>query len=447
MPAKREQLQEVGVSGLMYSGGQVKEEFLAELKGKKGDKAYREMRHEPIVAACLATLKQLIKNAPIDVADGSDERANELVRSCVDDMSHTWPDLLDEILTMLAFGWSAVEICYKVRKGPQPSPGTSSRFNDGLIGWRKFAPRSQDSRDKWEFDDEGGIQALHQRTTQPSAKATIPIEKLLLFRLSSEKNNPEPAPLTRGAFIPWYCLKRIRTMEGVGVDRGLGGIPIIRAPGKVLAANATGNDAATRDALLEIGRNLRNHEQAFVAIPSDRDSAGHPLYEISLITADGFRAFNTGEIISRYTRDIAIALLCDFVLLGHEKVGSFALADSKTSITAMAVAGWLDGILAVFNRHAIPRLLRLNGMSVTDPPRFVRGDIETPDLATLAQYVGALSSAGVITPTPELEDKLLSLAHLPTPTGEGAEVGKRDAERAAFEALMGEAVRIAKSAN
>lgn len=443
MPARRkEATQEVGATGLQYTGGKVREEFLVELRGKRGEKTYKEMRHEPIVGACIGTLKRLVKNAPVDVADGSDERASELVRSAFDDLSQTWSDVLDEALTMLPFGWSALEIVYKVRNGENARPGLSSRFADGMLGWRKFAPRSQDSRDRWEFDDEGGVQALHQRTTMPASRAVIPIEKLLLFRLATEKGNPEPPPLTRNCFIPWYFLKHIRRLEGIGIDRGFGGIPKMTAPAKVLSPQAKGNDLATREAMIEIGKNLRNDEQSFIFLPSDRDANGNLLYDISLVTADGFRAHNTDAAIARYTRDIAMALLCDFVLLGHEKVGSFALADSKTSITAMAVAGWLDSILAVFNRHAIPRLLRLNGLSVVDPPRLVRGDIETPDLGTLAAYLTAVANAGLITPTPELEDKLLSIANLPTPSGEGT-VGKhRDAEQAAFKALVHEGMRL-----
>lgn len=433
----RPDMREVGVAGLKVSSGLVREEYLPELKGKKAEKVYREMAYDPAIAPCLGTLKQLLKAAPVTVQDGGDKLVGDFVRDAFADMSHSWSDALGEILTLLEYGWSASEICYKYRKGENERPGLSSRFNDGKIGWRKLAPRAQDSRDGWEFDEEGGVQAMRQVTTMPAHRATIPVEKMLLFKLDSQKGSPEPPPLTRAAYIPWYFLKHLRRMEGVGFERGLGGIPKINAPADVLSASATGAKGQMRDALLEIGKNLRDDEQAFVALPSDRFPDGSPMYDVSLITTQAGRGVDIDKALARYHRDCALVLLCDFILLGHEKVGSFALADSKTSVTALAVRGWLTSILETFNRHAIPRLLRLNGFSVIDPPRLVAGDVETPDLASLGSYVATLSGAGMaLFPNPELEDVLLRAASLPTATGQ-AEVGKRDF--ASLRALAAEA--------
>lgn len=435
--AAADNFREIGVSGLKHSGGLVREEYQTELKGRKAEKVYREMAYDPAIAPCLGVLKQLLRSVPITVKDGSDKLQGDFVRECMADMSHTWSDALSEILTCMDYGWSATEIVYKQRKGEQSSPGKSSRFNDGRIGWRKLAPRGQDTRDKWLFDDEGGIQAIVQVTTMPAHRATIPVEKLLLFKLNSEKGNPEPAPITRGAYSPWFYAKRLRMFEGIGIERGLGGIPKIEAPGDVLSPTATGNNALVRDQLFEIGKNLRTDEQSFIALPSNRDSNGNKLYDVTLLTTSGGRGIDIDVALARYHRDCALVLLCDFILLGHEKVGSFALADSKTSVTSLAIAGWLDAILSVFNRHAIPRLMRLNGWSTIDPPSLVRGDVETPDLAALAAYISALSGAGMaLFPDPELEDTLRRAASLPTATGND-EVGKRR-DWASLSALIGE---------
>lgn len=451
MPARRGRARdeaalftELGGTGTNAYGDQTRDEFVPELKGKRGDKTYREMAREPIVSACNLTLAQLLKNAKVNVSFGSDEQSGVLVETALADMSHTWSDFLDEVTSFFAFGWSAFEIVYKRRSGDQGTPGQSSRYDDGLMGWRKLAPRPQNTRKKWEIDDEGGIRALVQHTGRGLAE--IPIDKLGLFRMRSENNSPEPPPLTRGAYIPWYFLKRTRVFEGIGIERGFSGIPVISAPARVLSPDATAGELAMRQALQNIGANLRADEQAYLMLPSDRDASGNKLYDVELLTTAGVRSIDLDKVQARYTRDIAVAMLCDFLLLGHEKVGSFALADSKTSVTAMAVAGWLDGILEVFNRHLIPRLLRLNGLPVGDPPRLVRGDIETPDLQQLAAYIAALSGAGfALFPNPELEDHLLQAASLPTLSGEAA-VGKRrydrTAELAAFAGLVEEAKRL-----
>jgi hypothetical protein len=56
-----------------------------------------------------------------------------------------------------------------------------------------------------------------------------------------------------------------------------------------------------------------------------------------------------------------MTMLADFVLMGHENVGSFALSSDKTALFAVALGGWLDGIRDIFNLHAIPRLVAING--------------------------------------------------------------------------------------
>lgn len=48
-------------------------------------------------------------------------------------------------------------------------------------------------------------------------------------------------------------------------------------------------------------------------------------------------------------------------MLGQQAVGSFALADSKTQIFAMAIGTYLDVICEVFNNQGIPKLIDLNG--------------------------------------------------------------------------------------
>lgn len=418
---------ELGASGLKHSGGVILDEFQRELRGKKAAKTYREMAVDSTIGACLGTLKQLLKQVPVNVEDGGSDnehlRAGELVRTALDDMSHTWTDFMAEIATMLEFGWSASEIVYKRREGDNLEPGKASRYSDGMIGWRKFAPRAQETRDKWDFDEGGGVQALHQRTTSPSSMATIPIEKLLLFRGDSQKSSPEPPPILRPAYEPWYFGKKIRVLEGIGIDRDFGGIPLLRAPKDVLNAT-TEKNATTLAELKDIGANLRQDEQAYLLLPSDCDKDGNYLYDIELIGTGARRAYDTSAILQRYDRDKAIAMLCDFILLGHENVGSFALADSKTSVTAIAVAGWLDAILSVINRHAIPRLLTINGMPISAPPTLVRGDVEAPDLQTLGAYITSLANAGMpMFPNPELEDRLMQAASLPVPHGD-KEVGK-----------------------
>lgn len=116
----------------------------------------------------------------------------------------------------------------------------------------------------------------------------------------------------------------------------------------------------------------------------------------------------------RYERRIAMTMLADFVLMGHENAGSFALSSDKTALFAVALGGWLDGIADIFNLHAIPRLVALNGWPTDRCPRLVHGDIEAPNLAALGDNISKLYGAGMqLFPDGALENHLRRVAGLP----------------------------------
>src|ERR1017187_5438137 len=116
----------------------------------------------------------------------------------MEDMSSPWEDFIAECVTQFWFGFSLFEQVYKRRQGPDGK--TSSRFDDGLIGWRKFAPRAQESILYWIWDDEGGLQGAVQLAAPDYHTVPIPIEKLLLFRTTSLKNNPEGRSVLRNCY-------------------------------------------------------------------------------------------------------------------------------------------------------------------------------------------------------------------------------------------------------
>ena len=130
-----------GATGLKQYNGRVDEEWLNDLKGSRGIKAFREMAdNDPTVGAGLFAAKMLIRQAKWEVipADESEEadRWAYFLEECMDDMDHTWHDFISEVLSMLQYGWAYHEIVYKIRSGRTKEPETDSKYNDGLYGWR-----------------------------------------------------------------------------------------------------------------------------------------------------------------------------------------------------------------------------------------------------------------------------------------------------------------------
>ena len=144
---------ETGVTGLRRAGGYVQEEFLPKLAGYRAIQVYREMRdNDPVVGAILYAIDKLVRQVPWRVQPAStkleDQKMAKFLESCLIDMSTTWEDTISEILSMLAYGWSMHEIVYKRREGDSRDSSKRSKFDDGLIGWRKLPIRSQETRQR-----------------------------------------------------------------------------------------------------------------------------------------------------------------------------------------------------------------------------------------------------------------------------------------------------------
>lgn len=404
----------LGRTGLRQWSGRIDEEFLKELKYERKYQVYKEMsENDPIVGAVLRAIEFLIRGVewrvqPDDQTDDAQVELAEQIDQRFQTMHRAWPELLVEILSFLPYGWSFHEVLYEVRP-------------DGVY-WADWPIRAQETLDKWEFqkDAEGKdtdtLVAMIQQVPTDTRKARrISLEKGLLFRLETYKANPEGRSVLRNAYLPWYYKNHLQRIEAIGIERDLAGYPCLYVPGEVLDAPSGSAYLAAQ----KIVTNVKRDEQEGVLLSSARDAAGNLLWELKLLSTGGQRSFNTNEIIARYDQRIAMSCLADFVLLGHEKVGSFALASSKTDVFALALKAILDTICGVVNRQAIPALAELNGWPTEDLPKLVHSDIEIPDLQEIGAYITALSGAGIpLFPNMKLENRLMEMANLPVLTPE-----------------------------
>lgn len=407
-------LKEIGRLGQKRYGGFFYEEFLKDLQGRKGIEVYREMsENDDVIGAILYAIEMLIRQATWNVQPGGatpkDEEAAEFVYSCMDDMSDTWTDTISEILSFLTFGWSAHELVYKRRAGKSRDPKLKSKYTDGLIGWQKLPIRAQETLWEWKYDDSDNLLGMAQMPPPDFGIIEIPIEKLLLFRTKSRKGNPEGRSILRNAYRSWYFKKRIQEIEGIGVERDLAGFPVLTAPPDMNIWDEDDPDmAAIRVQAEKIVQNIRRDSMEGMCKPDG--------WKLELLSTGGRRQFDTNAIIERYDTRIAMTVLADFVLLGHQQVGSFALSSDKTELFSMAVGAYLDIICEVFNNQAIPSLIDLNGehfSSITDYPTLEHGDVEGADIKALASYIKDMTGVGVLVPDDGIEDFVREAAGLP----------------------------------
>ena len=417
-----ETLDIIGASGLKQYDGRVYEEFLPDLLGDKAVRMYKEMSmNEPVITGILYAIRTLVRQTRWEIREAADtpeaKAAADFVGECLfEDMEHTFSDTLSEILSFLTFGYSVNEITYKIRRGPtEEDKRFKSKFTDNRIGWRGFPIRAQESIHKWDIDDhDGSILGVYQQPPPSYSLRYIPREKFLLFRADAHKNNPEGRSILRGAFISYYYKKKIMTYEGIGISRDLAGLPVMEVPLQILSSSASSGEKAVLAAMKSMIQKVGRDEYEGLVVPAEQLADGTPSgYRLKLLSAGGRRPIDVNEIIKRYESRIAMSMLGEFILLGSESVGSFALADSKTSLFAQALGTYLDSIASELNNQAIPKLMRLNGFEEHNFPSLAYDDIETPELAELTGALSGLVGAGVLTPDDKLEDFVRDYANLP----------------------------------
>lgn len=422
-PARAAPMVELGNTGLQYASGMVQEEWLHQLKGVQGIRALREMsENDPIIGSILYAIEMLLRPVTWTVEPGGespeDERAADYLGSLWDDMSHRSSGFISEWMATPVFGFSVFEICLKLRASDNAKPGLASQYTDNLIGVRKLAIRHPATLDRWIFDEAGGIQGMIQRAAPRWAPVSIPIDKLLLFSTLQRKGNPEGTSLLRRAYTSWYRKKKLEHIEAIGIERNMAGFPLIYFPPEW--SSDTGYSSKVAE-VQEIARRIKVDEQAGLALPSLFDAEGNRTLEFTLVATSGKQGADISPIIERYDQRMAMSVLADVILLGHEKVGSFALADSKTNLFTVGLGALLDDIRDVLNRHLVPRLMRMNGFKVEKYPKFQHSDLETVDLVALGDYITKLASAGApLFPSEEgkLERHLYRVAGLPEPDGD-----------------------------
>jgi len=402
-----------GEVGLERQGGAIYEEFLTALVMPSCLKVYKEMSwNDSTIGAVLFVFEELARRSVWPVQAGGtkavDAQAKEFIEECMNDMEYPWQNYITEILSKFVYGWSLHEIIFKIRRGYSRDLRYNSKYNDGKIAWRSMPGRSQHSWNNWVYDTAGALSHFEQIIPSSGDIIQIPMSKCLLFRTRTDRGNPEGRSLLRNAYRAWIFKKNIEEIEAIGIERELAGLPMLTTPEGVDIWNTNDPRAVTLKTKAEqLIANVRRDKTSGILIPFG--------WDFNLIGSGGKRQIDTNAVLNRYDQRIAGTMLADIVMLGADKVGSFALADVKKSLLAVALEAQVQSIADVFNKHAIPKLLELNNFKgLTDYPKFVPSEIESPDINNLADFLTKMKDLGVtLFPDEKLETYLTASAGLP----------------------------------
>jgi len=429
---------ETSTVGLKVRNDRIYEEMKSELRWPQVITTYKQMGYDATIASAIGLFEMMIARvdwdveAPLDATDEQKKKA-KFIAQCKDDMEHTWMNFIQEVSSYLTYGFSVHEKVYRRRLRAD-----GSKYDDGLIGWKKLPVRSQDTIEKFLFSNDGrdvvGVQQdlsasydlnRFRNILASSNKIEIPRKKFMLFRTNPKRNNPEGNSPLKKCYFAWKYRTTLEEGEATGVTRDLSGIPIVRLPPRYMSDDATPDERAIYDHYKRIIRNIHNNEQAGIVLPQAHDpDTRQPMFDFELLGVQGGKQYDTGGIITRWDYKILTALFADILKIGQDQVGSFALAGEKTNLMSMAIDARLQEIADVLNNDLIPQTFRMNGWDDTDLPKFTYGNLNEVDLEEFSKAVQRIFSVNAIEADRDVMNKIRTTAFKVDPKPDDEPINK-----------------------
>lgn len=402
-------LSEAGFTGLTTMAGQILEEQNRAFRFPAFLKTVVEMRTDPTVAAALNVYRMMLTRVkwnvtPPENATEAEKQRAKFVESCMTDMEGTWPQFMAEVVTYLEYGFSIQEKVFRRRL-----PRNGSKFNDGLVGLRKLAPRPQDTIRHWNFSEDGRDllsvgqsirnmenSARFMNLADPNGLINIDRNKFLLFSADSVKGNPEGKSVLKSVYLPYKQLALLKDQLMLGVSKDIASVPVIYIPPKYMAADASDAEKAVYQAYTNAAQAVADGKQRYMLMPQVYDDQNNKMFEFSLMEAKGTNKFDIPKIIEQLQNDILTALCADVLKNGQTESGSFSIKDTKTNLCAMAMEHRLNEIRDVLNNDLVAQLYALNGWSQERLPTFEYGDLSDVDSEAWSKALQRAASVGLV---------------------------------------------------
>jgi len=339
-----------------------------------------------------------------------------------EDMRSTWSEVLMSTTSVIPYGWACMWQSWKICRGDHPSKHFNSQHDDGLWMPLDLEIRAQDTLEKWVYDDEDVELLGWEQVAPPRHKHEfLPKSRYLHFRIDPDRGNPQGRSMYRNANRDYYFVKRLEDIRGVGEERNLAGLPVIRVPVEVMHPNAPSDLASIRSQMEEKVQKIRRDQLEGLVFPSAKTANGQESgYDITLMSSGGRDRGSVNEAIKDHRWGMMVSMLAQFFLLGADKLGSFALSSSFTDLFAIAIGAIMDMKCDVFNRQCIPRVMTLNNVNREFWPELQHGDIESEDAGKVITAFTQAAQQQIVTPTDDDEIHARRILSWPQRRGDAA---------------------------
>jgi len=414
---ERFKMSEAGYLGLSIFNGVSNEELKKELNFPYSIKTYRNMSYHSSINSALTLFDNLIGKATwsmVPPKDATEEEKNQcsVIEQMMHDMEGTWPEFIRDVLSMNLYGFSVHEKVYRKR-----FRSNGSKYNDGIIGWKKLPIRSQETIEKFIFSQDGndlvgvkqnlsGIDDNYNRFSQRlQNEVTLPMSKVLHFRSGKHRGDPFGKSPLRDAYLAWRFLTALEDLEATGVSKDLNGLPILSIPPQYLSEDASPSQKAIKAYYENAMRNLQMNQQSAIILPNVYDEISkQPLFKLELLSVDGKKAFDLNKIKDYYKNLIVTSLFSEVTSMGQTQVGSFALGSLKNTMTGMAAETMIKMIAEVLNRDLIRQTYSLNNWNLERMGTLDFDGLDSTDLESVSKAFQRYSSTGLL----ELDREVLN---------------------------------------
>lgn len=405
----RFRLGEMGNLGVRIFDGVSQEELRRELTFPQAVKTYKEMSYHSSIASALTLYEVLVSQARYKVvepenATEEEKQQTQFIRECLADMDGSFGDFMRDSLSAQVYGFSVTEKVYRRR-----NRSSGSKHDDGRIGLRKLAHRSQDTIEKFIFDSTGNeIIGVKQNLSMiqnhygrfDDAKQTeivIPRSKFIHTRIGRHRGDPfGKSPLSQVYFAYKYLIT-VEDLEATALAKDLVGVPVLKIPANYLAADADPAKKQIADYFRNMIRNLQQGSQSGILLPSDAsEETKLPLFDFELVAANGKKLVDTSQLKQYYMNQILTTLLADVLLLGTSSTGSYALGNLKNNMIGAMVSYLVNNILEEVNRDLVKQLYELNGFDTARMCRVDADNVREEDLESLSKALQRAASTGLI---------------------------------------------------
>lgn len=393
-------------SGTEIYAGYFAEEYLSSLRGNRLAKEFDKVRRsDPQIKMLLSAVLNPICSAKYEIQPASDDPQDQKIADLIKhilfcDMRQSFKSVLRQAGSVLTFGHAPMEKTFKLVMNHPEFKTYHGLASLDLIG--------QKTIERWLLNKESGeLEAIEQISNGDLGKTvTISRKEFMLFVLDQEGSNYEGVSWLRPCYGNWFRKNLYQKLNGIGIEK-------FAVPTPIVKFMQGAQNTEQFDNILDALEVYTSGQANYMTLPSGYELEMQPnTYDPEKVEAS----------IDKEDIRMAKAFLANFLELGLNGTGAYALSNDFSDFFLSGITHVADEICSVFNNDVIKELVELNFGPQAKYPELRHSGITDKAGKELAETISAFISSKVITPDDELEKHMRKRLDLP----EMSEVGRRD---------------------